>query len=201
MSGPTLSVVIPTPGRASLARTLDSIAPQMGPGDQVIVVGDTREGQLPPMEALCGRHPAGPLYVPFTDGLMSWGHHQIQYGLGFATGDYVLAQDDDDIYLPGAFDAIRAAASDNPGRVLLFRFRSQRLGGVVFWHTPGPEWIRQGHIGGHCLVQPNIPGKVGQLTARYEGDFDWIVDTLARHEEPPVWCDFIIAEQLPQEDR
>lgn len=203
MSYPTICAIIPTAGRASLARTLDSIAPQKRPGDEVIVVGDTRMGPLTETEVLCATHPAGATYVPWSDGVMSWGHRQINHGMALATADYLTFNDDDDQYTASAFDHMRQAATDDPGRPLLFRFRSY-LGSFVFWHTPGMEWIRQGHIGGHCAVFPNDPTRLGRWGDHYEGDFSFIEESLnnwAAAGIDPVWCAPIIAIQRPQEDR
>jgi hypothetical protein len=114
-----------------------------------------------------------------------------------------MCQDDDDIWTPGAFAAIREAiAYAEVPRPLLFRFKSH-YNGFIFWHTPSLEWIRPGHIGGHCLVQPNVPGKVGMRvkggTYRYESDFDQIANTLALWRPvEPLFCDFIIAEARPR---
>lgn len=196
MNAPTLSIVIPTAQgpRANIARLLDSIAPQLLPDDQVLVIGDTRERELVETEAIVATHPAGATYVPYTDGAMTYGHSQINHGLTLATGDYVLANDDDDLYTPTAFACIRAKAVAYPDRVLLCQFLSHW--GQVFWHTPG--LIAQGHIGGHCLVTPNRPGKVGQMGPHYEGDYTWIVDTLSRWETPPVWVQHVIAVARPE---
>jgi hypothetical protein len=49
-------------------------------------------------------------------------------------------------------------------------------------------------IGGHCLVTPNIKGKLGAWGERYGGDFDWLVSTLAHWPEGPAWNDEIIAD-------
>jgi hypothetical protein len=193
---PTIAAIIPSAGRASLARTLDSIAPQKRPGDQVIVIGDTREGDLVETEALCARHPAGALYVPWTDGTMTHGHRQINHGMGLATADYLTFNDDDDIYVADAFDNIRDAAGMTPARPLLFRFRSY-LGGQEFWLLPG--LVRQGCIGGHCAVFPNDPARLGRWGDHYEGDFTFIADSLERWKPvEPVWCFDIIAIQRPQ---
>ena len=202
MSTPTLSAIVPTAGRASLRRTLESAAPQMLPGDEVIVVGDTTDGPLPETEAICRDFPFV-RYVECPSGEHNWGHEQTDHGLTIARGDWLLCNDDDDIWTPGAFEAIRGAiAYAKVPRPLLFRFKSHYGDGFVFWHTPSPEWIRPGHIGGHCLVQPNAPGKVGMRlkhgTYRYESDFDQIANTLALWRPvEPLWCDFIIAEARP----
>jgi hypothetical protein len=198
----TLSLIIPTAGRPSLRRTLESAAPQILPWDECIVVGDTHDGPLHETELIC-RDYGWVRYIAHDAGGHHWGHPQFEAGQAAARNGWIVGQDDDDVWTPGAFAAIREAiAHAEYPRPLLFRFRSQ-LGGFVFWHTPGRDWIRQGHIGGHCLVQPNLPGKVGQRavkgTYRYESDFDWIADTLARWAPvEPLWCDYIIAIQRPQ---
>lgn len=195
---PTISVIVPTQGKPTLERMLDSVRDQLLPGDEVIVVVDTFE--MPHHEFQDIRQRAesyGPGFMAFPHdaGHHDWGHSQINYGLTLAEGDYIHANDDDDIYLPGALAVMREAIVAHPGRVFLFRFRSY-LGGMVFWLQPG--LVRQGCIGGHCLLQPNLPGKCGQWGAHYEGDYTGIVDTLSRHEEPPVWVDHVIACQRPR---
>jgi glycosyltransferase involved in cell wall biosynthesis len=200
---PTLSFVVPTAGRPSLRRTLESAAPQILPGDEVVVVGDTCDGPLPRTEAICRDFPFA-RYLEHAGEDHWWGHPQFEAGQAAARGDWLGAQDDDDIWTPGAFAAMRAAIAHCGAepRPLLFRFRSY-WGGAVFWHTPGPEWVRRGHIGGHCLVTPNLPGKLGDRHVRgiyrYEADFDWIADTLRKWAPvQPLWCDTIIAEQRPR---
>lgn len=195
----TLSLVIPTAGRPSLAATLASIKPQLRSGDEVIVVGDTRAGDLPQTEAIVAQYGRRFRYVPFTDGAMTWGHSQCNHGLGLASGDYVLCQDDDDIYTADALDSVRATIRQYPRRPLLFQFQSYH-GEQVFWHTPG--LVREGALGGHCLVSPNVPGKVGRYSARYQGDFDWVADTLTLWQPvQPVWVEQIITIARPVAQR
>lgn len=206
MSRPTITAIVPTQGRPTLERTLDSVRDQLLPGDEVLVVIDTHEMDRDTQTAIGDRiAPYGPQFwvLGHDAERHNWGHSQINHALTCATGDYIVANDDDDIWTPGAFAAIREAAQTFPGRLLLFRFRSYIGGGFIFWHTPGLEWVRQGHIGGHSLVMPNIPGKVGwRTTTRYEADFDQIVDAIQKHApDEPVFCDFVIASQRPQEAR
>lgn len=195
----SLSIIVPTAGRPSLARTLASAAPQLRPGDECIVVGDVLDGPLPQTEAICRDFPFV-RYVEHAAERHHWGHPQFEAGQAVAVGDWLLGNDDDDIFTPDAFDAIRAVIAGLAWpRPLLFRFLSHF--GLTFWHTAG--LVAQGHIGGHCLVQPNLPGKVGQRrrdgTYRYESDYDWIVDTLSRwYPVGPVWVDHVIAEARPQ---
>lgn len=197
MSIPTFSLLIPTAGRPSLARALSSVAAQIGPGDECLVIGDVRAGALPESEAICREYPWC-RYVEHTDGRMTFGHAQINHGLTLATGDYIHCQDDDDIYEVGALAHMRAAATEYPGRPLLFRFRSYH-GGIVFWLMPG--LLRQGCVGGHCAVFPNDPARLGKWGDHYEGDYGYVkqsIDNWAAAGVEPVWCEPIVAIQRPQ---
>lgn len=210
MSTPTITAIIPTQGRPTLEWALDSVRDQLLPGDEVIVVIDTHEMDINTQRAIVRRVEPYPyqIHTRLHDaGAHHWGHPQCDHGQTLAKGDWIVANDDDDVFTPGAFAAIRQAiAYAETPRPLLFRFKPYFADNFLIWHTAGPEWIRQGHIGGHCLVQPNVPEKVGQRavngTYRYESDFDWIISTLANWAPiDPLWCDHVIAEQRPREDR
>ncbi len=193
---PTLSLIIPTAGRLSLRRTLESAAPQILPGDECLVVGDTFSGPLPQTEAICRDYP-WVRYLEHAGEAHQFGHPQFDAGQDAARGDWLLGNDDDDIWTPEAFGVIRdtIAHLDQP-RPLLFRFLSHW--GIVFWLMRG--LVAQGAIGGHCLVQPgHAHGKVGYRRAsHYEGDFAWIQHTLANWAPlEPEWVDYIIAEARP----
>lgn len=202
---PTLGIVIPSAGRDTLRRTLDSMAPQMREGDRCIVVGDTLDGPLPQTEAIVADYPWC-RYVAFRGLSHTFGNAEINHGLPLVGGDWVLCQDDDDIYTPDAFDAIRATIRQlHRPRPLLFRFRSYH-GGMVFWDRAAKAaWDRgrvllEHHIGGHCLVAPNVPGRVGLRGLHYQGDYTWIADTVRRWEPVrPLWIDRVIAVARPKE--
>lgn len=199
MQPPTISIILPTQGRPTLERTLDSVRDQLLPGDEVLIVVDTHEMPWADWWTIALRVQAyGPQFVALTCDAhrRSHGHDQINYGMALATGDYLSFQDDDDVYTPGALAAMREAATEHPGRPLLFRFRSQ-LGGLVFWRFAG--LVAEATIGGHCLVVPNDPARLGKWGDHYEGDFSMIVETLALWEPvKPVWVDHIISVARPQ---
>lgn len=198
MTTPTLTLIIPTAGRESLRRTLDSAAPQILPGDECLVLGDTTDGPLPSTEMIC-RDYAWVRYIAQPGDAHTYGHEQFDAGQRAAQGDWLLGNDDDDIWTSDAFASIRETiASLDYLRPLLFQFHSHW--NQVFWHTAG--YLAQGHIGGHCLVQPNVHDKVGQRAVdgsyRYESDFDWIVDTVARWAPvEPLWVPTLIARARP----
>lgn len=188
-----LSIIVPTPDGGNLPALADSLRKQLYPGDEVIVVGDTFN--------LAARNPALREWVEAQPqwrweehdaGYMGWGHPQINYGMSRAKGDYILFQDDDDVYAPGALVNVhRAVKHLDPPRPLLFRFRAARYGGMPIWQQKGR--IEEGWIGGHCIVVPNVPEKMGKWTDRYAGDFDFIEETL-RLWQPlePVWKEQVI---------
>lgn len=197
----TLSILVPTAGRLSVERTILSYLPQMADGDELLVMGDTIDGPLPETEAICAKY--GPLvrYVPTKlptkDGEHSFGHNELNAGLDLTCGNYILGNDDDDIATPDALAAIRAVIAQLPEpSPLLFRYRACH--GPVYWHEVG--CLTEGHIGGHCAVFPNLPGLVGRFTERYQGDYDYILDTLNRWPDginSAVWVDHMIAIARP----
>lgn len=110
MQGGRLSIIVASSGRGSLKRTLASIAPQLHPGDELLVdVNDDAP----------------------------WGHSARNRMMPRAEGDFLLFIDDDDVYVDGAFETIRGAISGEPARVHMFRMR-YATGGVL-WQTPTVE--------------------------------------------------------------
>ena len=179
-----LSIIVPTPDGDGLETLFDSLEWQLGPDDEVLVVRDTFEGVafIPTFRwAQVIDHDAGH---------HCWGHCQINEGMRHATGDYLVFIDDDDCFPDGALDAIRRAAAEQPSpRPLMFRFWSRRHG----MYLPPRHEVKESAIGGHAIVVPNIPTRLGQWGERYAGDFDFIVETLALWPDGPAWYDDVIA--------
>lgn len=205
----TITAIIPTAAAdvdrlALLRRSVLSALHQLAEGDEIIVAGDTTDSPLDGVRELCQRlHREAPdgaavRFVPHTPGHHDYGHSQINHAMTAARGDWLTFNDDDDVYAAGAFAAIReysgALARPQP---LLFRFKSYH--GPVFWVAPG--LLGEGLIGGHCAVVPNLPSKLGQWSARYEGDWDFLDATLQKWGQVgivPVWVNRLIAIARPQ---
>lgn len=100
----TISFIIPTIGRESLARTLGSIAKWAG--DEVIVIQ---------------HHPPSG----------GWGNAERKEGIAKATGDYLAFIDDDDYYVAGHRDLMAKAIAQNPGLPHLFKMRYPN--GNILW--------------------------------------------------------------------
>ena len=196
-----LSIIVPTIGQGRLERCLGSIVPQLREGDEVIVVGDLREGPLPEVEAEVQNWDRC-WYLPLVESeSCDWGHANLNAAMRRASGDWLTWTDDDDVYTPGAIEAIRRNATRLPSPApMIFRYRSP-VGYVV---PPYAGKAVQGHISGQCLVVPNVPERFGTWSERYEGDFDMIRSTLATWAlagEPARWRPEIIGAGRPRDRR
>jgi glycosyltransferase involved in cell wall biosynthesis len=103
----TFSVIVPTTGRRTLARTVAGIVAQLEPGDEVLV----------------GRNDAG-----------DFGNSARQSMIERARGSHLLFMDDDDQFAAGALGAIRRFAAESPDRIGIFRMRY--LDGRMLWTEP-----------------------------------------------------------------
>jgi glycosyltransferase involved in cell wall biosynthesis len=173
---PRFSVIVATIGRPSLTRALQSLADQpLAADDQVLVVGHGDAIS----DAAVRR---GYTFLPCPPG-GNWGAVERRRGMLHATGTHLVFLDDDDIFLPGAFAAMRTGCAAHPGRPLMFRMIAPW--GDVIWREPT---VRCGNHGGPQFVTPNDPARLGQWSSRYVCDYDFCVSTLAHY--PPdalVW--------------
>jgi Glycosyl transferase family 2 len=201
-----LSVIIPTVGRPTLRRTIDSLLLQVVPGPfawEGLLVGDTYDHTwdegLPLARVLAAEHPRL-RYVEHDGGVHAWGHPQRNYGATVARGRHLAWLGDDDLYLPGAFAAIAGAIARQrePG-VFLFRWISPWK--HVLWHTAGFLGDEPGHIDAECIVCPNVPDRLGTWRNRYQGDYDFIRETIGNWGglERVAWCPEVIAQAQPGE--
>lgn len=197
----TLSILIPTHDGDGLDRCLASLLPQLAAGDEVIVCWDTHDGRVADDARLiwCSASPHythDQLYIIEHDARHHcYGHCQLNEGITWATGDYLVFQDDDDVFADGALAAIRAAIDEAPGQPLMFRFVTHYR--LVLWAEPR---VAEGWVGGHGFVPPNQSDKLGLWTCRYEGDYDFITSTLAHYpEDSLVWREDVISVARPDE--
>lgn len=184
----TLSIIIPTCGRASLRRVLESCVSQCEVGDQVVVVGD---GIQPNAETICRDFG---LTVLYADGIEThcYGNRQRQAGIAMATGEYLLFIDDDDVYTPGALQVVREAIVKWSDRPMLFRFIDKN--GAVLWRDPV---VREANVSTQQIVLPNRFSRFGVWGDRREGDYDFIRSTLNKWpggDQAVVWRPNILAD-------
>ena len=214
-----IAVLIPTLGdRISLAVTLESVMTQTADEDIVAVWFDDN-AYYDQVQGLV--HAARQDAKGRWRALMNWGDPlgacghagrnellKMLDGLGW-TG-LVASIDDDDVFLPGALQAMRDAAAEHPGRWFCFTMR----GG------PGSHWkgmtvpvmgphVAPGNVGTPMIVWPAGPERYGVSPNEsigapgappgqfgYWGDWELCRELLTRRGEP-VWRDFVVAEIRP----
>lgn len=177
---PRLTIIIATLARPGLARLLESLQPQLGPLDEVLVVSDA-DAPLPPAEAairkLNDRRFASLAHGP----THKWGHAQRDFGLAQATGDFALFMDDDDLPSTDALDLVRVGVRGTRGPHL-FAMNHNTHNTVYIPHWPALP----GEIGGAQIVVP-IDGPRGKwTTSEYEGDWQFITQTMALYPAGPI---------------
>lgn len=189
----SVSLVIPTISRPTLARTLHSLRGQEWmPGDEVILVGD---GPQPVARELWDQFGLPGRYMETPRQLGTWGHGIRNWLLDrrTTTGRYLAALDDDDVWTPDALASIRKGIRWSGDLPLIFRMDWTTIGGKVLWEQPE---LREGNLGTPCCVAPNDPAKLGRYGPRYAGDFDFIKST-CDYYPGPVWREEIICTCRP----
>lgn len=173
----SFTIAVPTIGRPTLRRTLDSIlAAGIQNGDQVHVVGD---GHQPDARAIVSEY-TGKLPVIYSDPPLKsfWGHPQRNFVYRQATTTHLATIDDDDVYVPGALEIVRKAVEEDPEKLFMFRMESKtsRLKWKILWAF---QAIRVGNIGTPMFVVPNVKTHLGTFGDWYGGDFDFVKSTLS----------------------
>lgn len=149
----TLSIIIASNGRPTLAATLASVSTQVQPGDEILV--DVNKDS-------------------------PWGHRARNRRMPQTFGDGLMFIDDDDVYLPGALQLARLALDRHPDRMHMFKMRYEngvelwideeiRLGNVSTQMFVVPNLWRWNSSAWRA-PNPDLP-KWGDV---YEGDFHFI---------------------------
>lgn len=184
------SVVIPTIGRRTLERTLQSIPDDV----ERIVVFDAYEPDVDAAWRTANTAVlAGASYYELDAGRHDTGSPQLALGFAEACGDWLLNFGDDDVYEPGAFDIIRAAISEQrTPHPIMFKVELHPNGArgnrrpVTLWQDRS---IRRYGVTGQSFVCPNDPAKLG----RWTDDVTFMRETVANYDHQIDWRDELIA--------
>jgi glycosyltransferase involved in cell wall biosynthesis len=174
-----LSILIATLNRDTLRRCLASCAG----ADEIILVADGQEcagaADILRESGLSGR--AIVLPIPYAD----FGHTPRQIGLGYCSGDFIAHMDDDDYYLPGAIEQMKAALTEPCPH--FFRAEIAHLG-ITVWREPR---LSLGDISTLCIAHPN-DRCWGVWPPRHGGDWEFAASTAANYERV-VWSELVVA--------
>jgi len=170
----SISFIVPTIGRESLKKTLQSI--ELLDGDEIIVVGKIRPtGDDRPRYVIC---------PPGND----WGARERTAAIPLATATHLSFMDDDDVYSEGARATIEKVIEAFPEKPLIFRMRYPS--GKILWAEPK---FRIANIGTPMMVLPNIPDMLGTWSSRLECDWDFFSSCKWKAEDY-IFCGAVIAE-------
>ena len=193
----TVSIIVPTIGRPTLARTLDAAEPQLRAGDEVLVVGNL---SMPRNDAAFARHEVekrrNPALHYFEHGIGGgFGDAQRNYGMTKATGSHLAFIDDDDAHRPDALALFHQWAGHRP---VLFRMQHYALG--VLWRDKS---FICGNVGTPMYLVPNARGKLGRWEVEEAGtrvgDWNFIRDTVRMLDQAIIWRPEIVADVYREE--
>ena len=107
------------------------------------------------------------------------------------TGQWLAFTQDDNVYVPGALEQVLDTLARSPSSPVPHLFRVLTRFGFEVWMRAGR--LREGEIDADCIVVPNDQGKLGRWGMRYQGDWDFILETTTLWGVEPRWCDLVIA--------
>jgi hypothetical protein len=155
-----ISYIVPTCGRPSLQRTIDSL--ETWPGDEILLVGDFSL-RLAERDFVRKRPEIKVVHCPPGN---DWGSTERNYVTPLATGAYLCFMDDDDTQVPGTRGVLESAMNGNPSI-----FRMQYANGHILWDDPE---IRCGNVGTPMVFVPNVLDRIGQWGPNVGGDCDYM---------------------------
>lgn len=171
-----IAVVIPTRGRSTLVRCLDSLMAknQNGYGAETIVVYDTH-GTSPPndmnfsdVQALCDKYYV--TLIAHDAGYSDWGYPQLEHGYkNVLWSEYIMNIGDDDVMIEGILPKMVDIINRIGISPYMFQAElhpSPHRGNtepVILWNDSDRSLSRQ-TITGQNLLVPNVPHMFGQMT-------------------------------------
>lgn len=182
----SISVVIPTIGRYSIRRTLESILGQTRKQDEVVVVGD---GPCKFKHNFFQDFGPQVRYYELPFRTWDWGGVPRNIGIRHSKNEYIAFMDDDDIYLKKAFNAMHQAIDRHKGRAFLFRMQHRDK---IIWDT---QELKVGNVSTQMILMPNNKERIPFWESNYEADFKFISDLadLQPAHAPIMWMPAVIS--------
>jgi len=200
VKAPWLSVVIPTIGRPSLTRTLDSLDAQPeSDGLEVLIVGDTYSGESAELREARehirdDRDEDRYHWIGHNGGIHCFGQPQRTAGAREASAPWVWFSQDDNIGAQGGLAAIKLAiAEQEQPRPLFFRWRAPWR--QIIWSVPT---LAHGNIDADCLVFPRDIAHQVVWGLSYEGDFEAATQAFNLVGGNVGWIDELVSIARPQ---
>ena len=184
-----ISIIMPTVGANTLQRALGALeGAGLAGDDELILVGDGDPHGVEDMLAAASIN-ATCRYAPLVPQGGCVGQPARNYGMGLATGTHLVFTQDDQMMMPNAIAGIRRVVAEVPDAPHIFRV-IPHCRAVV----PIENFAAEGAIDGDCIVPPN-DDKLGQWGMRYNGDWDFIRETLVNHDSVVFHAELISCEE------
>lgn len=194
---PTFHILIATVGRPCLKHMLDSLQHELNENDAITIVFDGKNGMTRAgfsNDWLQG-HRSTIRIIEEENALGYWGHGIRNKYQGQLTPKttYIMHADDDDVYVPAAFDSLRRSCID-PNSCYIARISSSTH------HNPIPSLIEhkiiKNDIATPCGIIPFDKADVAKWEYYYGGDFDYY-DILQSHVKHVHFLYYVIYNTLP----
>lgn len=189
MPNPTISIIIGTKGRPSLAAAILSVAPQIDENDEILII---TEGERQIVLDIVTSFKSLGINIKYIIGptTSAWGYPQRTLGFELATKDRIVILNDDDKLEVGAIKAIKKIVQDHPTDLIIGWLRDARDGAIV-----GNKYLlEEGHLADTMLILPNDKTKIGQYNLKDERDIIFALSTLKYYPQGPVWLEQVIYE-------
>jgi len=192
---PTFHVLIATGGRASLKEMTDSLKSQLRAGDALTIIFDGEKAKKRSTydDSWLADCACATRIIEQVPGLGHYGHPVLNKYIPELTPKttFIMFADDDDTYLPGAFDALRSKCSD-PKTLYISRMKHKADPSKVI-PDAGLTEIHENHIGKPNGIIPFDSAPLSKLENNYVGDFHYYKN-LSETGIPVVFLDDIIYE-------
>lgn len=178
---PSICIITPTIGRATLRQTLESGIAYLAPNDLWIVSCDgPQPDTLKIFEGILFNCQAA--FLESVAPLGDYGNPLRDHAMNIATQDCFIFLDDDDVFAPNAILIIKREIAEHHPRPLMFRMINGN--GELLWRT---REVTPGNVGGSMFCCPNTPGRLGKWAngTGHRSDFNFIEQTLKLYG--PAW--------------
>lgn len=180
----TITVIIPTIGRD----TLDDALASCVDADEIVLVYDDASPRNETRHLTIGNMRITGVWGG------DMGYTARNLGIQLATSNYLAFLDDDDQFLPGALDTMRAWA--NPDRPTIFRMDHPDC---LIWRQPILEY---GNVGTPMILVPNIPHLLGSWEEHQDGtggDYRFLKGCIVKMGKQPEWVDQVTSVVRPHD--
>jgi len=185
---PKISILIPTCGRETLDRAINSALAAMGTHDELLVIGDGPSQIARRITSTYSDYRLRYLETPPTH---KWGCFQYDFGSMVATGEFLMFFTDDDVLVPRATDIVREGVRGKKWpHIFAMDHRPQKR---ILRNS-----IRRCEVGAHQIVVPNDPKMLARWTADLSetNDHAYLMATLDKYKCQPEFHPEVIAVML-----